>query len=65
MYVLQGKNLMATAYNLKANGQVVMYKKTIVTRFHHYIAEQQRDLDLFVQPLTYAYNTERYTARQE
>lgn len=47
-----------TAYHLLTNGQVKRNNKTILTRLRHHVADHQRDWDLFVQPLSYVYNTQ-------
>lgn len=52
------KDLTTTAYHPQANGQAERYNKIIVPRLRHHVAEHQRNWDLFVQPLTYAYNTQ-------
>lgn len=52
------KQLTTTAYHPQTNGQVERYNKTIVTRLRHYVAKNQRDWDIFVQPLTYAYRSQ-------
>ena len=52
------KHLTTTTYHPQANGQVERYNRTLVARLRHYVAENQRDWDEFVQPLTYAYNTQ-------
>lgn len=49
-----------TDHRPQTNGQNERYNETNVMLRHHYIAEYQRDLDIFVQQLTYAYNTQVY-----
>lgn len=51
------KQLTNTAYHSQAIGQVERYNKTIVTRLRHYVAEHQKDREIFDQRLTYVYNT--------
>lgn len=46
----------------QTNGQVERYNRTIVTRLCHYVATNQRDLDCFVKPSTYQYNTKVHQA---
>lgn len=55
---LDTKHLTTTAYHLQTNGYVKRYKETIVDRLSHHVANWQRYLDLFFQPLTYAYNAQ-------
>lgn len=43
-------------YHSQNNGQAVRYNLTIAPRLRHYVREHQKNLDQFVQPLTYAYN---------
>ena len=52
------KHLTTTTYHPQTNGQVERYNRTLVARLRHYVAENQADWDDFVQPLTYAYNTQ-------
>lgn len=47
-----------TAYHPQTNGQAERYNKTLEARLRHYVSEHQDDLDLYVQPLTYAYNSQ-------
>lgn len=49
-------HLMPTAYHAQTNGQPERYKKKIISRLCHYVAEYQPDWDIYVQPLTYEYN---------
>lgn len=60
---IKTKHMKTTEYNSQTNRQVERYDKTIVACLRHYVATHRRDWDLFVQPLTYAYNTQahRYT----
>lgn len=50
--------LMNPAHHLQTNGKAERYNKTIVTRLCHYVAESQRNWELFVQLLSYAYDTQ-------
>ena len=47
-----------TAYHPQTNGQAERYNRTLVTRLVHYVSEHQNDWDQYVQPLTYAYNSQ-------
>lgn len=52
------KHLTATVYHQQTNGQLERYNNTSVSRLRRSVASQQRDWDLFVQPLTYVYNAQ-------
>ena len=54
--MIGNKHVFTTAYHPQTNGQVERFKKTLAARLRHYVAENQKDWDEFVQPLTYAYN---------
>ena len=43
---------LTTAYHPQINGQTEWFNKTIVQRLRHYVEEDQRDWDDFLQPLT-------------
>lgn len=45
------KHSTTAAYHPQTNAQVERYNEKIVTRLRHYIADHQRDRDVFVQPL--------------
>lgn len=46
------------AYYSQTNGLVERYNKRIIARLWQYFGTQQCEWDLFLQPLTYVYNTE-------
>lgn len=48
----------ATAHQSQNSGQVELYSKAIVAYLLHFVVTRQRDWDLFVQPLSYAYDTQ-------
>lgn len=52
------KHLTMTAYHPRTNAQSERFNRTIITRLRHFIAEHQRNWDIYVQPLTYAYNNQ-------
>ena len=52
------KRLAITAYHAQTNGQTERYNQTLEKRLRHYVNEHQDDWDLYVQPLTYAYNAQ-------
>lgn len=51
---------MTTANHRQANRRAKRLNRTIVTRLRHYVAEHQRDQALYVQRLSYAYNTQAH-----
>lgn len=54
-FSLRVKKHTPAAYHPHTNGHVDCYNGTIVASLLHYVAEPQRDWDIHVQPLTYAY----------
>ena len=50
-------NLYTSAYHPQTNGQVERYNQTIASMLHNYVNEHQDDWDVYVGPLTYAYNS--------
>ena len=52
-----GHNL-TTAYHPQTNGETERFNRTLVQRLRHYVEEHQRDRDEYIQPLTFAYNTQ-------
>ena len=55
--VLEIKNLYTSAYHPQTNGQVERYNRTIASMLRNYVNEHQNDWDVYVGPLTYAYNS--------
>lgn len=51
-------HLTATAYQLKINCQAERNNKTAEDLLRHIVANRQQHCDLFVQPLTFAYNAQ-------
>lgn len=49
-----------TTYYPQTNERVEWYNRTMVTRLRHYVAENQKNWDKYVQPLSYAYNTQEH-----
>ena len=45
-------------YHPQTNGKAERFNKTILSRLRHYISEHQQDWDEYLQPLTYAYNSQ-------
>ena len=56
--LLTVRHYRTTAYHPQANGQIERFNRTLVQRHRHYLEEHQRDWDDYVQPLTFAYNTQ-------
>ena len=52
------RHYLTTAYHPQTNGQTERFNRTLVARLRHYVEEHQRDWDDYVQPLTFAYNTQ-------
>lgn len=52
------KHLTATTYHLQSNGQAKQVNRTIIIRLSHYNAGHQQNWILYVQSLSYAYNTQ-------
>lgn len=50
--------LTTTAYRTQTNGQVERNNNTIVTRRLHYVTENQKHRETYVNQLTYAYNVQ-------
>lgn len=55
---LKVRYLTMIAYHPLTNGLVGGYNKALVARLHSYISDIQKDWDKYVQPLTYAHNTQ-------
>lgn len=58
----KAKYLTTIAYYPQKNGQDERYYRTRVAKLHHHVAEHHGDWDMYVQPLTYAYNSQTYRA---
>lgn len=52
--VLGAKKLITTAYHPQTYDQVERYSFTLVARLGHYVSNNQKDRDTYIQPLTYA-----------
>ena len=52
------RHYLTTAYHPQSNGQTERFNRTLVQRLRHYVEGHQRDWDDYVQPLTFAYNTQ-------
>lgn len=50
---LRVKHLTTTVYQLQKTVSPKLYEKNILPHLRHYAAENQRDWDLYAQPLTY------------
>ena len=49
----------------QTNGQVERLNRTLVARLRHYEVDHQRNWHLFIQPLTYAYNTQVHKSTKQ
>lgn len=56
--ILGIRRIPITAYHPQSNGQTERYDKSVAARLRHYVPDHQTKWDLFVQPLTYSYNTQ-------
>ena len=56
-HVLGVTKLYASAYHPQTNGQVERYNRTIASMLRNYVSDHQGDWDVYVGPLTYAYNS--------
>lgn len=54
--VLGTKHLQKASDRPKTNGNAERFKKTIFARLRNYMAEHQRDWNIYRQPLPYTYN---------
>lgn len=54
--ILGISNLFTTTYHPQCNGQVERFNRTILAALRHYIGDNQREWDLYSDPLTFAYN---------
>ena len=52
------RHYLTTAYHPQTNGQTERFNRTLVQRLRNYVEEHQRDWDEYIQPLTFAYNTQ-------
>ena len=56
--LLGTKHLTTTAYHPQTNGQAERFNRTLCQRLRLFVSEHQTDWHSFVQPLTYAYNSQ-------
>ena len=56
------RNVYITSYHPQTNGQVERYNRTLKSALRKYIAEDQKDWDLFGDSITYGYNTQVHPA---
>lgn len=54
------KHLTKTTYHSQTNSQAKPFSQSIVTRLQHYVVEHELDWDMYVQPLSYAYQKQFY-----
>lgn len=53
------KKLRTAAYRQRTCGEAERYNRFTVARQHHYVSKSQPDLNTYVQPLRYVYNSTR------
>lgn len=56
-FLLGARHYLTGAYHPQTNGQIELFKWTLIQRLRHYVEEHRRDWEEYVQPLTFAYNT--------
>ena len=56
---LNVKKMRTTSYHAKANGEVERFNKTLKTMLASYVSSHHRDWDLYLQQVTFAYNTSK------
>ena len=52
------KRLDTTIYHPETTGQAERYNRTLDNGLRHFVAEHQRNWHEFIEPLTYAYNSQ-------
>ena len=52
------RHYLTMAYHPQSDGETERFNRTLVQRLRHYVEEHQRDWDDYVQPLTFACNTQ-------
>lgn len=62
--LLQVRKLISETYYLQTNGQGESSNCTIFAALRHYVSDYQRNLDMYVQPPMYAYNTQMSKATE-
>lgn len=55
---LRAQSLSNRSYHPQAKGQAEHYTKTIVPRWHHYVAKHQQDWESIVQPFAHTYTSQ-------
>ena len=58
------QHYLTTAYHSQPNRQTERFDRTLVQRLRHYVEELQRNWHDYVQPLTFAYNTQVHRSRE-
>lgn len=61
---LKTRHLKNTAKPSQTNSQVRKFNKTIFSRLWHYVAKNERDWDIYGQPLTYAYTAQVHYSKK-
>lgn len=58
------KNIFTTAYNPKFNCETERFNRTIDSALRNYVADHQRDCDLYSDTVTYAYNAKVHSSAE-
>ena len=56
------RNLFTTAYHPQTNGQAKRFNRTLKSALRKYVAEHQKDWDLYTSAIAYGYNTQVHPA---
>ena len=59
------KHLPTSTDQPQTNSLVEQYNRILVAHLRHYVVDQQRNWHLFIQPLTYAYNTQVHKSTKQ
>ena len=60
--ILGTRNVFTTAYHPQTNGQTERFNRTLKSALRRYVAEHQKDWDLYSSALTFGYNTQTHSS---
>lgn len=63
--MLRVRRYLMTAYSFQTVGQTERLNETIVQRLPHYVEEYQRYWDIYLQPLTFAFNLQVHSSTKK